>query len=268
MGREAPGHAAKRKRLTWSLAAVLACLVAAIVFLERRDNSAVAEPTRVADDVQVITITQAGKEPIQLERGEDLQYPWSITAPVQLPANEQRILPLLTMYTNPDPGYALSSVDLIATGLDTPEVTVVFNDYEVKIGQLTVDGSRRHALYATRVRFVPDWVLPFLQGGVSALADLRLWGDGLTRISGGSGERFDAEALAAATTLVAQQYVSWPRADNPPILSERALTVETGDTRTKWVAYATDQYAAIQAAGTGYAYIVPLDEVPWLFPPR
>ena len=91
------GHTAKRNRLTWLLAAALLCLVAGIVYLETQDNNALELATRAAEDVQVITITQKGGESIRVERTGNAQIPWKITAPVQLPANEQRIIPLLTV---------------------------------------------------------------------------------------------------------------------------------------------------------------------------
>lgn len=260
------GHSAKRNRLTWLMAGVLVCLVGTIAYLENKDSNDNALPRRAADDVKVITVSRPNNEAIRLERLDDSPELWQITAPVQLPANSQRIIPLLTVYTNPDPGYAISSVDLDATGLNAPKISLAFDDYEVKIGSVAVDGSKRHALHGTRVRFVPDWVLPFLEGGVSALADLTLWGDALSAMTNDRGDAFSDEALEAAKNLVAQQYVAWPRRDNPPILMSTQFNAATGSDRTEWLAHATDRYVAIQVVDTDYAYIVPLDEVPWLFP--
>ncbi len=261
------GHSVKRNRLTVALGAVFLSLLAAIAYLQWQSNSHSnnAAPRRAAEDVQTITVSRPNEEPIVLQRNKQSPEQWQLTSPVQIPANAQRIVPLLTVFTNPDPGYAISSVDLQATGLNSPEATVLFDDYVVKIGQVAVDGSKRHALHGERVRFVPDWVLPFLQGGVSALADLTLWGETLNNLNVDANP-LDASQLALAKVATAQQYVAWPRPENPTVLSTRTLSVEMANAKSEWTLFETDRYAAIQPPSSTYAYIVSLDEVPWLFP--
>lgn len=253
-------HAAKRNRATWALAAVFVGLVVSIGFIQWHSSTERTFPIRSADTVSTITITRSGNDPIVLQREEN----WRITSPVNLTANEQRILPLLTVYTNPDPGYAIASVDLDATGLNTPEVTVSFDDYEVKIGDLAINGGRRHALHGDRVRFVPEWVLPFLKGGISALADLTVWGNGLNTLEFEPSLALNDASFTQAKQLTAQQLVKWPRSDNPVVLTTFAAKATTNQVESDWTVFVTDSYVAIQAIDSNFAYIVGLDEVPWL----
>lgn len=255
-------HAAKRNRTTWALVAVLVVLLLGIGLVQWQSKPKNTLPIRSADSVSVITITRNDQEPIVLQ----LKEQWTITSPVNLPANEQRVIPLLTVYTNPDPGYAVQSVDLAATGLNDPEVTVSFDDYEVKIGQVAIDGTRRHALHGERVRFVPDWVLPFLKGGISAIADLTIWGDGLSalKFNTSSNLALNEALLAQAKQLRAQQYVRWPRPEKPVVLDSAKLTATINQTESIWSLHKTDRYVAIQAPDSEYAYIIAVDEVPWL----
>ena len=259
-----PGHAAKRNRATWALVVVFVGLVTAIALIQWRSVAEHSLPVRSADTVAKITITRNGHAPIVLQR----EQRWQIVSPVTLPANEQRVIPLLTVYTNPDPGYAISSVDLDATGLNSPEVTVSFNDYDVKIGQVALDGTKRHALHGDRVRFVPDWLLPFLQGGVSAIADLTVWGNELEAIEFKPGSihnlNLNADFLTQAKQLIAQQHVAWPRPENPTVLDTIAVEATINNEKSNWLVHITDRYVAIQPNDTKFAYIAALDEVPWL----
>jgi len=168
------------------------------------------------------------------------------------------------VYTNPDPGYAITSVDLDATGLNSSEVTLSFDDYEVKIGDLAINGPKRHALHGDRVRFVPDWVLPLLQGGISALADLTIWGNGLSALEFEPNLSFNDALLAQAKQLTAQQLVKWPRPENPEILDTFAVKATINQAQSDWVIYVTEGYVAFQPVKLNYAYIVARDEVPWL----
>ena len=253
-------HAAKRNRATGVLTAVFIGLVGTIGFIEWQSNSDNTFPIRSAEAVSVITITRSDHEPIVLQRQEN----WEIISPVALPANEQRIIPLLTVYTNPDPGYATSSVDLEATGLNSPEVIVAFDDYEVKIGQVALDGAKRHALHGERVRFVPDWVLPFLKGGISAIADLTVWGAELSSLEVEENDKLNDASLIRAKQLTAQQFVIWPRPENPVVLNSIAVKATIDQSESNWLVFVTDSYAAIQPENSDYAYIVAVDEVPWL----
>ncbi len=259
------GHSAKRKRLVGVLSVGLLALLAGIAFLSWQDTQVANADARNADDVHTITITFAEDKflPIVLKK----QGEWLLESPIKLPANTQRITPLLTVYTNPDPGYSVNEVDLEATGLNQPEVTVMFNDYAVRVGSVAIDGGKRHALHGDRVRFVPDWVLDFLKGGVSALADLRVWGDALTGLTFADGAQAGAEVLEQAAELSAQQLVPWPRDPAPEILYTQTLTVQlNGQAKQTWQVFVTERYAAFQAANSQYAYIVAVDEVPWLPP--
>ncbi len=253
-------HSQKRTSLTWALVVLFSGLLAIILFLQQQTKAENLVLIRTAESVSRITIERKDQQTIVLEK----QDRWWVTSPVNLPANDQRIIPLLTVYTNPDPGYPINNVDLTATGLENPDITVTFNDYKVSIGDISVDESKRHALHGERIRFVPDWVYPFLQGGLSAVADLTVFGDNLNTIELPSGLTLDADAIASAKTLTAQQLVAWPRSEQPNILSELSVSVTLNNELTQWMMITTDRYVAMQPENSTHAYILPTEDAPWL----
>jgi len=253
-------HSAKRDVLTWSLLAFFLTLLAIIVFLQWQTKSENLVLVRSAESVTRIAIERKDHATIILEK-EDR---WWITSPIRMPANDQRIIPLLTIYTNPDLGYPIDSVDLVATGLQEPEVNLSFNDYQVGIGHQAIDETKRHALHGDRIRFVPDWVLPLLQGGVSAVADLTVFGDELSAITLSSGESLDEASLDQAKTLTAQQFVQWPRPEPPEISSQHEASVQVAGVNTSWVMFKTDRYVAMLPDNSAYAFVLPLSDAPWL----
>jgi len=253
-------HTAKRKQLIWLLAAVLLVLLAGIayeLYLTKSNTPA----SRRAEDISTITIQRANAKTIVLQQIDDN---WRVTEPVEMAANRQRIVPLLTVYTNPDPGYAISDVDLIETGLNVPEVTLLFNDYAVEIGKLAIEGDRRHARHGERISFVPDWVLPLATGGISAFADLTVWGETLSEIMFTDNSTLAESSLAAARTLTAQQFVLWPRDDAPATLAVHRVEVTTADGSKNWTITITERYSALQAEDSAYAYIVSSNDITWL----
>jgi len=131
-------HSEKRNWLTWALLALFLSLLVIIVLLQRETKRENLLLTRNASDVTRITIEQKNKTPIVLEKEGD----WWIVEPLRMPANDQRIIPLLTIYTNPDLGYPIDTVDLVNTGLEDPEVSLIFNDYRVSIGNQAIDASK------------------------------------------------------------------------------------------------------------------------------
>lgn len=262
-------HSAKRTRLTWALLVFFLGLLSIILFLQWQTRVENLALTRSAESVTRISIARKDSPTIELQK-QDNQ--WWITSPLRIPANDQRIIPLLTVYTNPDLGYSIDSVDLVATGLDDPDVSLSFNDYHVAIGKQALDESKRHALHGNRVRFVPDWVLPLLQGGISAVADLTVFGDELSAITVGSkesthtgnGESLDQASITAAKALTAQQFVQWPRPEQPTILNEYNAEVTVAGENTRWAMFTTDRYVAMQPANSNYAYVLPISDAPWL----
>lgn len=262
-------HAAKRTLLTWALSFLFLGLLSIILFLQWQTRIENLVLTRSAESVTQISIARKDSPTIELQK---IDNQWWITSPLRIPANDQRIIPLLTVYTNPDLGYPIDSVDLVATGLEDPDVSLTFNNYRVAIGEQAIDETKRHALHGDRVRFVPDWVLPLLQGGISAVADLTVFGDELSAITVGSkestqagnGESLDEASLSAARALTAQQFVEWPRPDQPIILNEYDAEVTVAGQDTQWAMFKTDNYVAMQPANSHYAYVLPISDAPWL----
>lgn len=253
-------HSAKRDLLTWALLLFFLALLAIILVLQWQTKCENLVLSRTAQSVSRIVIERKDHPTIVLEKEDQ----WWITSPLRMPANDQRITPLLTVYTNPDLGYPIDSVDLMATGLQDPDVNLYFNDYRVSIGNQAIDEAKRHALHGDRIRFVPDWVLPLLQGGISAVADLTVFGNELNAITLSSGDSIDDAALGNAKTLTAQQFVQWPRPEPPEISSQHEVSVNVSGVNTPWVMFKTERYIAMLPDNANYAYVVPLSDAPWL----
>jgi len=254
----ATSHSKKRVRLIWALSAALVILILAIVSIQWH-STAHAPAQRHSDDVTRITIERPNAETIELQ----LRESWHITAPIEMAANEQRVLPLLMLYTNPDPGYDINTVDLNASGLTTPQATLHFNDHTVSIGDVSLEGGQRYAQHNNRVTFVPDWVLPLVQGGISAIADLTVWGSELEALTVND-KPLNSDDITKAQSLSAQQLVLWPREDAPIELATHSVQSQSNGKFADWTVTVTARYIAIQAQNSRYAYIVSVEELPWL----
>jgi hypothetical protein len=166
-------QSAKRNRLILILLATLAILGAAI-FMLQQDKPQTAAQLTTSDTIDSISITRANFQPIELARTQD---EWHMRAPYAIPANKQRIEPLLSLLTLPDAGYTQTEVDMDAAGLNNTDTSITLNDATFILGNQDITGERRYVLVNNKVSFVPEWVWSLINGGVTAFADLTVLPD-------------------------------------------------------------------------------------------
>lgn len=161
-------QSSKRNRLILILLATLAVLGAAIFMLQQDKPQTVAQLS-TNETIDTISITRANFPPIELIRTQDQ---WHMRAPYAIPANKQRIEPLLSLLTLPDAGYTQTDVDMNAAGLNNTDTSISLNDATFILGNPDITGERRYVLFNNKVSFVPEWVWSLINGGVTAFADL------------------------------------------------------------------------------------------------
>ena len=164
-------QSAKRNRLILILLATLAVLGAAIYKLQQDKQQPTAQLT-TSGTINSITITRENFPAIDLVRD---QSEWRMSAPYAIPANKQRIEPLLSLLTLPDAGYTQTEVDMNAAGLNNSNTSITLNDSTFILGNPDITGERRYVLFNDKVSFVPEWVWSLINGGVTAFADLTVF---------------------------------------------------------------------------------------------
>lgn len=253
-------RAARERRLAALLAGVLALsllVIAGVLWQERRARPLALLPD--ARGVSRIEIERSGRATIELARENG---DWRVVAPCALAANTARIEPLLEALAIDGPGYAASEVDLPAAGLDAPAATLRLDGRELSLGATDLSGQRRYLRRGERVALIPEWVLPLLDGGLSALADPVLFDlppRALRRVEPAPG----ALDVAPWTALTASQIVAWPLADAPRAARRARLvaTLEDGTERRLDVETNPD-WSAIRVDGGGCALLVAADALP------
>ena len=157
----------RKQQQTLVLALLVACavMVAAFVYIKASDNQQTLTGLDSAS-INRISITQSNGQVVRLELQDDQ---WQITEPNKQAANKNRIEPLLSI-ASIAPSYPSSEVDLSAAGLESPMASITYNKKQFDIGELDVSGKRRYAQSDGQVYFFPEWIAPFIDGGVSALA--------------------------------------------------------------------------------------------------
>lgn len=198
-------HSGQRIQLTIALSLVLLGLLSIIAWMELGGKNAGDQATASIDS---IVITRKGHDDISLVRDASM---WRMTAPFSLRANALRIEPLLNLGQSPFSGYALSEVDLPATGLSQPEASISFDGRTFLLGNTDVDDERRYTMVDEQVGFVPAWVWSLVHGGVTAFADLTVFEelpDELYLVDGDSVRKLDNRVRW--TSLQADKVVAWP----------------------------------------------------------
>ena len=155
----------QQRTLLIALLAACAVMAAAIAYIQQNDTQKTL-PGLNSDSIDRISIIQSNGQSIVLERQDDQ---WQITEPKKHAANGNRVDPLLSI-ASIAPSYPSNEVDLRAAGLETPNASITFNNKRFDIGGLDVSGKRRYAQSDGQVYFFPEWIAPFIDGGVSALA--------------------------------------------------------------------------------------------------
>ncbi|MEE9332914.1 MAG: hypothetical protein V3U65_02380 [Granulosicoccaceae bacterium] len=157
----------RKHQRVWLIALLAACaiLAATIAYIQTSDTQQILTGID-SDSINHISITQSNGQSILLERRDDQ---WQITKPTLQAANNNRIDPLLSI-ASIAPAYPSAEVDRKAAGLETPVASITFSNKRFDIGELDVSGKRRYAESDGQVYFFPEWIAPFIDGGVSALA--------------------------------------------------------------------------------------------------
>lgn len=211
------------------------------------------------DSLRNLDIRRSGKTDIRMRLTDDH---WLIHEPCTVVANEQRLQPLLSIMSPAVFSYNANDVDLDAAGLVDPLATLIADNTRIDIGNTDLSGERRYAKRSDRVGFIPEWILPLLDGGLSALSVLDVFSENITSVSV---EKLDAKQNwlsddpADWQQLTAQQIVSWPSTDNSPLEHPYSVTIRTGTVEQQLQVFTTAAYAALVFDNGRCAYLLPND---------
>ena len=260
-------HTRSLQRWTQLLTGIFFTLALSMSYLIWRDRQS-SDTLAPATEATSIVIQRNGFDDIQLSKRDD---EWHLDAPCSLPANMQRLEPLLGALAPGAHQYTASEVDLEAAGLIVPLAIVHINEVEHRIGNTDLNGERRYVQRGNSVAFVPEWVLSLVNGGVTALAKLDVFPEPLSSISlvmsdGTSTTLNSAEDVNAWQELTAQQIITWPLPDEDANSKAEALyTMQLNglkDQTEVMKAYENATFTALHRAGDACAYILPVDALP------
>ena len=218
-------------------------------------------------------ISQENVELVRIQRPEHpdilinkVNNQWLITEPCELPANSQRLTPLLGAVTPAPHAYNTSEVDMDAAGLIEPLASITFDKQRIDIGNTDLSGERRYIKRGSRVEFVPEWILSLANGGLTALAQLTIFPNtisALTLENSTAQTEFTIAQISQWQALSAQQIVTWPLndIDEPAIISQLHVTTQE---HTSLVAlHQYPAYTAIVPNNAQCAFLVPNDAPPF-----
>lgn len=214
-------------------------------------------------DVTEMRIERAD-HPTLVLRGSDHGDTWRIVEPWTLPANQQRIEPLLAALVMGGRGYAPAEVEFAATGLAEPAATLVIDTTRIDIGAPDASGSRRYARRDGRILLIDTWLYSLIDGGVSAIARLQPFDATLTQVQAA---RFRPLPVADWQQISARQIVAWPIVGRAPLISRSTLiaTLDSpadGTQTRRYDVVHTTGYTALHPADTGYAYVFANEDWP------
>jgi hypothetical protein len=258
------------QRLIAGASVSLAMLLTVIVAVQWNEGTRNQESNRSTSNTKTIRIQRPGFPEIILQRG--VHGGWSITEPCVLPANAQRLQPLLDALTPAAISYAATEVDRDTAGLTQPAAVVFLDEVANLLGQVDLSGERRYVQRGERISFAPEWVLSLVNGGLSALASLNVFPDTLDTIASGPIAGGDVESsmpdipdpveLATWQALTAQQIVTWPLEDEESAIRTTQLSAQV---KGRWTDFSLNTYArfaAIHFENAACAYILPLSSLP------
>ena len=258
-------HTQLLQRWIGVLLAAIGILASLMMYQLWRDSQTALQLLPGNADASSIRIEREGFDDITLTKNE---ASWFIETPCEIPANEQRLEPLLGALTPGVHQYDASEVDLLAAGLVTPPAIVTINETEHQIGNTDLNGERRYVQRGNQVAFVPEWVLSLVNGGVTALADLALFANPIEQLTltdeqGSETVLTTEEQLRPWQNLSAQQIITWPPGDtaSPQPSLQLSSSAANGE-RLLYTVYNTERFTALTLAGKSCAYILPLDTLP------
>ncbi|MFK7855823.1 MAG: DUF4340 domain-containing protein [Granulosicoccus sp.] len=251
--------------LRWNilLGAGLLMLLAAIGAVIYSDNKKNTSSQVSPHLIQTLTIQRPDYAEIRLQR---LDEQWLVTAPCELPVNQQRLEPLLGALMPTTHSYAANEVDLEAAGLNDPLAVLFLNDSQISVGNTDLNGERRYIKRDDRVEFAPEWILSLINGGLSAIAQLQVFNSPISSIQilDDSKQHFDVptESITKWQSLSAQQIVSWPLQTSDIPLIEQSVEVTHDGVNRQLELYTYEQFAALRFEDEDCAFILSTDSLP------
>ncbi len=165
----------KRLLLNLGLAVMVAALVL-VVWLEPgidRDAGSTRLTALAVEEIARIMIQRSGHDEIVLERGEHSQ--WRLSAPLQAPANEFRIEPLLQIVNATSHArFAAAPGELAGFGLDPPRAVLRIGTVDIAFGDTEPIDHRRYVQVGNIVHLVDDNYLDRLELGPASFVSNRL----------------------------------------------------------------------------------------------
>lgn len=254
------GHSRKRQRLA-VLASVSALLLLAGALLVARQDALQREAQRPqVRDPNTIRILRPSRAELVLQRAE---ASWHLIAPCYLAVNKQRLSPLLEALNTPGASYSSSDVNLEATGLLSPQATVILDDEIITIGGLDVSGERRYVQSGQRVELVPEWILSLVDGGMTAFADNAVFRAEVSSVVSTTADNL-AQGVALWTELSASQTVEWPLDEALPFgstITDFSVTLDSGKAHEVQVT-SNDAWQAVVLDGEQCARLLAPDTLP------
>ncbi len=254
----------KRNRLILILLATLAALGAAILLMQQDKQQPTAQLT-TSDSIESISITRANFPTIELVRRDGQ---WQMLEPYAIPANTQRIEPLLSLLTLPDAGYTQTEVDMNATGLNNSDTTITLNNATYTLGNPDITGERRYVLFNDKVSFVPEWVWSLINGGVTAFADLTVFPNITEPLFIEDNGNVDAlNNIAQWTELKADKIIALAPSPNAQTLEKPGYTLQLAQSdnidNADNVIASIHVYSKFATVTTqpGFAYVITLDNL-------
>jgi len=220
---------------------ILIAGIAALLWFESRQQNALRNnQLNIKNTLRSIEIKRPGKTDLKIRAENDN---WFIHEPCNIAVNQKRFQPLLSIAPPANFSYAASEVDLEAAGLT-------------------------HARRGNRVEFIPEWILPLLNGGLSALATLEVFNEVITSVTvkeRDSVESTLSQDLETWQQLAAQQIVPWPLAESKDAnvkassQAQYSVIVKSEANEKHLTVFTTPTYSAIVFQDALCAYLVPND---------
>ncbi|MDB4222449.1 DUF4340 domain-containing protein [Granulosicoccus sp.] len=217
------------------------------------------------NSLRTLVIKRPGKANIKIRANDDK---WLIHEPCTVAVNQTRLQPLLSIVPPAAFSYAAAQVDLEAAGLINPLATVIVNDVRIDIGNTDLSGERRYIKRGERVEFIPEWILPLLNGGLSALSTLELFEEVITSVTidePGEMPSNISQSLETWQQLTAQQIVPWPLTDNAelsveaPAQAQHSVTIKSESDEKRLQVFTTAAFAAVVFEGARCAFLLSND---------
>jgi hypothetical protein len=234
--------------------------IAALLWSEsKRRNVLINERSNIQNTLQNLVIKRPGKVDIKMHVNNDH---WQIHEPCTIAVNQKRLQPLLSIVSPAAFSYDADEVDLDAAGLINPLAMVIANNQKINIGKTDLSGTRRYVKRGERVEFIPEWILPLLDGGLSALSKLEVFDDVITSVAvdePGDMQSNISDDPAIWQQLTAQQIAPWPLTDTAPIQLQYSVAIKSESDTKHLQVFTTAAYAAIVFEGARCAYLLPND---------